>query len=462
MTALWAALRRMSASVPLSLRVALVVGPSIMAAQLVVMRVFMDVRPIVDVFLPDQVGPGFHSFMGGRGPGEVGFAQALPAQPSMRLELPRDRALMLPPRAWQDAMALQVPYRLPPEPMLTVSDDVSGGVSVMSPFEARRAFIHRQRGKLQSAVTTAAQVPLVFGPDGAPLVSIPMMPLRARPLQPPWQHLWLILGTTAVLVWAALAWVLRPMARLADAAESLGRDVHQQPLQEAGPPEVRRAAAAFNRMQDRLLRFLRGRSDAMLAMSHDLKTPITRLRLRAELLPEALRGDFANDIALLQKRIDEALAFMRGVHSEEPMQEVDVHALAATVVEQLQDTGADVSLSGSAAPLSCRQTQFERALTNLVENAVRYAGSAEVELIDSRQQLAIVVRDRGAGVPEHLLHRLTDPFFRVDTSRSRDSGGTGLGLAIVKDIVESLGGKLILRNRAGGGFEARMNFPRRS
>ncbi len=458
MTAVWAALRRLSGGVPLSLRVALVVGPLIMGAQLVVMRVFMDVRPVVDVFLPEQDGPGFRAYAGGgRGPGTVGFTRAFPAQPSMQLELPRGRALMVPPQAWQDAMALQVPYRLPPETTLAVS-----GTVAMSPFEARRAYIERIRGKVPTVMTMPAQVPLVFGPDGAPLVSIPMMPLHARPLQPPWRHLWLILGTTAVLVWAALAWVLRPMARLADAAESLGRDVHQLPLQEAGPPEVRRAAAAFNRMQDRLLRFLRGRADAMLAMSHDLKTPITRLRLRAELLPEALRGDFVNDIALLQKRIDEALAFMRGVHSEEPMQEVDVHALAATVVEQLQDTGADVSLSGSAAPLSCRQTQFERALTNLVENAVRYAGTAEVELIDTRQQCAIVVRDRGPGVPEHLLHRLTEPFFRVDTSRSRDSGGTGLGLAIVKDIVESLGGKLDLRNRSGGGFEVRMNFPRRS
>lgn len=277
---------------------------------------------------------------------------------------------------------------------------------------------------------------------------------------PPWEHLVSIFFITALIVWIAVWWVMRPLNRLSRAAEALGRDVGGEPLAERGPPEVRRAANAFNRMQDRLLRFLRGRSDALLAMSHDLKTPITRLQLRLALLPEHLQAPIADDIGVLQKRVEEALTFMRGVHSGEPMQDVDVNALAAFVVERLQDTGADVTLAGNARKLRCRPGQLERALANVLENAVRYGGSAQLELIDRSDALVLRVRDHGPGIPEALLPRVTEPFFRVESSRNRDSGGTGLGLAITKDLVESMGGSLALRNLAGGGFEVAMTLPR--
>jgi signal transduction histidine kinase len=279
---------------------------------------------------------------------------------------------------------------------------------------------------------------------------------------PPWQHLVSIFFITAMIVWIAAWWVMRPLQRLSRAAEALGRDVGGEPLAERGPPEVRRAAAAFNRMQDRLLRFLRGRSDALLAMSHDLKTPITRLQLRLALLPEHLQEPIADDIGTLQKRVEEALTFMRGVHSGEAIQDVDVNALAAFVVERLQDTGADVTLAGSARKLRCRPGQFERALANVLENAVRYGGSAQLDLIDRSDALTLRVRDHGPGIPEALLSRVTEPFFRVESSRNRDSGGTGLGLAITKDLVESMGGSLDLRNLAGGGLEVLMTLPRQT
>jgi protein-histidine pros-kinase len=235
-----------------------------------------------------------------------------------------------------------------------------------------------------------------------------------------------------------------------------------EPLPESGPPEVRQAAAAFNRMQDRLLRFLRGRSDALLAMSHDLKTPITRLQLRLALLPEAQRLPIAEDIGLLQKRVEDALTFMRGVHAAEPAQDVDVNALASTTVERLQDLGAHVSLQGRARALHCRPGHLERALANVLENAVRYGGDAALELLDRPEALLLRVRDRGPGVPEALLPRLTEPFFRVESSRNRDSGGTGLGLAITKDLIESMGGQLSLRNHPEGGFEVTMTLPRQT
>ena len=279
---------------------------------------------------------------------------------------------------------------------------------------------------------------------------------------PPWQSLGGIFLITTLIVWFAAWWVMRPLQRLSRAAEALGRDVGGEPLAERGPPEVRRAAAAFNRMQDRLLRFLRGRSDALLAMSHDLKTPITRLQLRLALLPEALQAPIADDIGTLQKRVEEALTFMRGVHGGEPMQDVDVNALVAIIVERLQDTGADIELRGSARTLACRPGQLERAIANVLENAVRYGGSAVLTIRDRSDALTIRIRDRGPGIPESLLPRVTEPFFRVESSRNRDSGGTGLGLAITKDLVESMGGHLLLRNHPDGGLDVQITVPRQT
>lgn len=279
---------------------------------------------------------------------------------------------------------------------------------------------------------------------------------------PPWPYVISIFLVTALIVWAAAWWLMRPLARLSKAAEALGRNVESEPLAESGSPEIRRAAAAFNRMQDRLLRFLHGRADALLAMSHDLKTPITRLQLRVALLPEPLQASIAEDVGILQKRVEEALTFMRGTHSGEPMQDVDVNALVAIVVERLQDTGADVQLHGRAQTLRCRPGQLERALANVLENAVRYAGAAVLEIVDDREALRLRITDRGPGIPEHLLKRVTEPFFRVESSRNRDSGGTGLGLAIAKDLVESMGGELRLRNREGGGLQVELQLPRTS
>ncbi len=279
---------------------------------------------------------------------------------------------------------------------------------------------------------------------------------------PPWPLLLSQFCVTALIVWIAAWWLMRPLARLSRAAEQLGRNVTSAPLDQSGPPEVRLAAAAFNKMQDRLLRFIRGRSDALLAMSHDLKTPITRLQLRVALLPEWLQAPIIDDVRLLQTRVEDALMFMHGVHSAEPIQDVDVNALAALAVERLQDTGAKVSVAGSARTLRCRPGQLERALSNVLENAVRYGGGAELVITDSAEALTLRVLDRGPGIPEGLLERVTEPFFRVESSRNRDNGGTGLGLAITKDLVESMGGRLDLRNLDGGGFEAALSLPRQA
>ncbi|MGQ0697028.1 MAG: ATP-binding protein [Panacagrimonas sp.] len=393
--------------IPLAVRVALVMAPVILAAQFLTMNLMRHMRPVVGIY----GGPA--TFTQG-----IPFTGAVPADPKLG-----PGAAMTMPISGSRVEIL----RLPP-----------GDVRPLSKEEAERLGFH------------------AYAPAGR----MRAIGFRADSRGPPWQALAMIFLVTALMVWLGALWITRPLARLAHAAESLGRDVDQPPLADDGPPEVSRAAQAFNRMQDRLRRFLRGRADALLAMSHDLKTPITRLKLRLELLPEEYRAGIADDVNLLQSRIEHALQFMRGVHRDEPVREVALDALVATIVERMQDTGAQVACSGGAQPLPCRPGQLERAIANLIENSVMHAGSAEVEIGDSRTQAWIAVKDRGPGVPDALLSRLTEPFFRVDASRSRDSGGAGLGLAIVKDIVESHGGNFRLSNRVGGGLEARIELPR--
>lgn len=391
--------------IPLAVRVALVVSPAILAAQFLTMRLMREARPIVGIYggpaFFEDGGPGLDTTHFGRGiAGETGLVPP----PGARVEM----------------------LQLPGGSVRALTEDE------LKRFESRKAVKHVFRAGF-----------------------------RADPPGPPWRALTVVFLVTALLVWLSARWVTQPLARLAKAAESLGRDVDQAPLDDRGPPEVRRAAQAFNSMQDRLRRFLRGRGDALLAMSHDLKTPITRLQLRLELLPDEQRAGLAEDVDLLQSRVEHALGFMRGVHRDEPMRSVALGALVATVAERLQDSGAKVEWSGSAAPLACRPAQIERAIANLVENAVRHAGGAEVQIGGNATAAWIVVRDRGPGVPEDLLPRVTEPFFRVEPSRSRESGGSGLGLAIVKDIVEAHGGCLKLANRGGGGLEAHVELPRR-
>lgn len=400
-------LLRWAQRIPLAVRVALVVSPALIAAQFLTMRLMREARPIVALY----EGPPPQFQVRPLPPGAASAAVPYPpGEPAFPVPMPGSRIEIL---------------RLP-----------EGGVRHLTPEE-----LERYR---------------------APLIRDRMIRggFRADPPRPPWRSLAAIFGVTTLLVWIAALWVTRPLARLADAAEALGRDVDQPPMDDTGPPEVRRAARAFNGMQDRLRRFLRGRADALLAMSHDLKTPITRLKLRTELLPDDQRAGFEVDMNLLQTRVEHALGFMRGVHRDEPVRRIALDALLATLAERHEDAGAMVAVSGFASPIDGRPAQLERALANLIDNAVFHAGSAEVELGQHESAAWIVVRDRGPGVPEPLLGRLTEPFFRVEDSRNRDSGGSGLGLAIVKDIVEAHGGALNLANRVGGGFEARIELPR--
>jgi len=280
------------------------------------------------------------------------------------------------------------------------------------------------------------------------------------------QRLLLTLGvlslSVVVLSVVAVRWVSRPLSVLADAADRLGRDIAQQPLREGGPSEVRRAARAFNTMQGRLARFIEDRTRIVSALSHDLRTPITRLSLRAELIEDPeLQSSVARDLEEMQHMTKEALDFLRGVEEREPIQSIDVPALLENVKDDVEDTGGEVLLERvQAAPYPGRPLALKRCITNLLENACKYGRRALVSVHDGRDRLEIRIADEGPGLPEDQLEQVFEPFYRLEASRSRDTGGAGLGLPLARNIARAHGGDLVLRNRPGGGLEAILTLAR--
>jgi signal transduction histidine kinase len=271
----------------------------------------------------------------------------------------------------------------------------------------------------------------------------------------------LLIAVVAVSL-VAVRWATRPLNALADAAGELGKNINRPPLPEEGPEEVRRAAQAFNTMQARLIGYIRERTALLAAMSHDLKTPITRLRLRSELLEDPQhRAKFMRDLDEMEAMVGDTLAFLRGLESGEPVKPVDIMALLESLQADMVEMGGQVAIAGNArAPYPGRPQALKRCLANLLENAVKYGKSARVVVDDSSARLEIRIQDEGPGLPEAELEKVFEPFYRVEGSRSRETGGTGLGLTIARSIAEAHGGQLSLRNRVEGGLEAELSLPR--
>ena len=265
------------------------------------------------------------------------------------------------------------------------------------------------------------------------------------------------------VVMIAVRQATQPLQQLANAADTLGHDLNAPPLAEAGPVETRRAAQAFNRMQSRIKRLVDERSRALAAVSHDLRTPLTRLRLRAELVDdEKLRDQMANDLDAMATMIDATLDYLRGLQASEVARPIDIDALLQSLVEDAAVLGKTVALEGAAlTPFTGRLSALRRAMQNLIDNAIKYGGSAHLRVDDRVDVLRIVVEDDGPGIPPDELARVTEPFYRPDASRSRETGGVGLGLSIVKDIALLHGGELQLANRPQGGLCATLALPRR-
>ncbi len=275
---------------------------------------------------------------------------------------------------------------------------------------------------------------------------------------------WLGLMAAAVVLVVILSVrrITRPLRALAGAAERLGRGEEVPPLAEDGPADVRQASQAFNEMSDRLYRYVRDRTRMLAAISHDLRTPITSLRLRAEFVedPEA-REKILETLTEMQEMVEAVLAFVREDAAREDTRPIDLAALIASLCDDLADAGQDVQFAEADKTVTaCRPVALKRALRNVIENAVTYGARARVSLSDAGEGYEMVVDDDGPGIPESERERVFEPFHRLETSRSRDTGGSGLGLAIARSIARGHGGDIVLGNRPGGGLRATIRLPK--
>ena len=255
---------------------------------------------------------------------------------------------------------------------------------------------------------------------------------------------------------------MRPLRALATKAEALGRGSPEPALPEEGPDEIRGLTAAFNLMQERLGRFVADRVQMIAAMGHDLRTPITSLKLRAELLDdEEAKSKMTATLEEMQSMIEATLSFARQEANIEPTRSVDLAALIAAIVDDHADLGADIGFEDAERlPYRCRPTALKRAVSNLVENALRYGKKVRVSLSNTATGPIIAIEDRGPGIPDERIEDMFQPFVRLETSRSRTTGGVGLGLSIARSVVLAHGGELLLSNRPAGGLRAEIRLPR--
>lgn len=257
--------------------------------------------------------------------------------------------------------------------------------------------------------------------------------------------------------------LVAPLRRLARAADAIGRGP-EVAVPEAGPDEVRHVSRAFNAMQARLHRLIADRTLALAAVSHDLRTPITRLRLRAGFLADQeTQAAIDADLDEMEAMIDATLAYLRGDAEPEEPRPTDLSATLTTLVDGAADAGRPATFDGPRhAFVSVRGLVVKRAFANLIDNALTYGGAARVTLCDTGAAIVVAVDDDGPGIPKADLERVFEPFQRLETSRNRRTGGVGLGLAIVRQAVLREGGTVQLVNLPEGGLRARVILPRRT
>jgi len=298
--------------------------------------------------------------------------------------------------------------------------------------------------------------------DGTPL-TIDVRPMSSLPLSP-WLPLVLLLqlAVLATCCWLAVRLLTRPLHDLALAADTLGPDLKAARLPEDGPSEVAGAAKAFNAMQDRMAMYVTERMQILAAISHDLQTPITRMRLRVDVMDDGEQhAKLQQDLQEMETLVKEGVTYARTLHgaTEVPCR-IDPDALFDSLVCDYVDAGKEVSLQGSVAiALMTRPQALRRVLGNLIDNALKFGGAAEINVAALPDgQVMISVLDRGPGIPEQSLEAVFEPFYRLETSRNRHTGGTGLGLAIARQLTLAMNATLSLHNRPGGGLEARLTL----
>ncbi|KAB8041961.1 ATP-binding protein [Janthinobacterium aquaticum] len=276
-----------------------------------------------------------------------------------------------------------------------------------------------------------------------------------------WMTLLPFLISIAILAYLVTRMTMRPLKQLAQAAKDLGNDINHPPLTLSGASEIRQAGAAFNAMQARIRQHIFQRTQMLAAITHDLQTPLTRLRLRLEKVADSdLYDRLVGDLSAMQSMVKEGLDLARSMDSTEAMQALDLDSLLDSVCSDAADAGQNVTLSGQAGmALMGRPIAMRRCLVNLIDNAVKYGQYAHVTVERITGAARIRIRDGGPGIAPDQLAKVFEPFYRIETSRSRESGGTGLGLTIARNIAEQHGATVLLSNHVDGGLEVTLIVP---
>ncbi|MGE0798030.1 MAG: sensor histidine kinase [Lautropia sp.] len=318
---------------------------------------------------------------------------------------------------------------------------------------------------LPAAFSVVSQIELEDGSTAAFFVRMPQEPLSQLEALLPRLLMWMAIIFALSLVIARM--MTSPLRQLDRAVTNIGNNPtgsspNSVAIPESGPIELRRVIGSFNETQERIRRYMIERSSLLAAISHDLRTPITRMRLRAEMLPEAQRAKFIHDLQEMEELVGSSLDLFAELGKTTERRPVDVTALLESIANDWTDTGHLVTLEGSArAVYPTEPSMLRRCINNLVSNGIRYGGRCHIELSDSLTMLRISIRDHGPGMDEADLERVFEPFVRLEPSRNRDSGGTGIGLAISRNIARWHGGDVRLRNAPGRtGLIAEISLPR--
>lgn len=336
-----------------------------------------------------------------------------------------------------------------PQPRSTTSQEFAAAiVNALRPFEVV---------KVAQALGDDLRIQVRLT-DGSPVI------VDARRVGMPVSNwvMWVLavqLAVLAICAWFAVRLVTRPLARLAKAADELGPDLKGQELAEEGPSEVAHAARAFNAMQRRIAGYMAERVEILAAISHDLQTPITRMRLRTEMMEnEKDQLKFRQDLDAMHALVKEGVTYAKTLHgATEPPCRVDADALLESMVADYEDSGQQVLLEGRiGGPIVTRPNALRRIIVNLVDNALKFGSEVRMRVRVDADRLVVAITDNGPGIPSDQLEAVLKPFYRVEGSRNRSTGGTGLGLAIAHQLATAMGAELSLHNRDEGGLEARI------
>ncbi|MBN8945342.1 MAG: HAMP domain-containing protein [Rhizobiales bacterium] len=271
----------------------------------------------------------------------------------------------------------------------------------------------------------------------------------------------LMAGGLLLVAVLLLSWLTRPLKIFADAARQFSTGAEVVKVAESGPTEVKQLAAAFNEMQVRIKKLIDDRSQTLAAISHDLKSPLTRLRFRAVEVPdEETRSDIEADISEMEAMIEGTLAFLKGDRSDEPMRPVDLVSLVEAIATDFEEMGKPTRVSAPrAVVIQGRKLSLKRALTNVIENAIKYGEQAEITVSVDGPNARVIVTDRGPGIDDKDKEAVFAPFHRLELSRNKETGGVGLGLTVARSIVRAHGGDVLLADAASGGLSVTVTLP---